>query len=1591
MAKTWKEVTENPSYQSLSDEDKERAREQYFYDVVAPNATNFDQIDKLKNQFDEDTAPELKESEQPDTWGDTLDKSLHHTGQRLKATAGGVLQATGEQDQKLAKSFRHIAEKGITPSTAFSALNIATDIPRIIQESLNPNLKKSREKLAPIGKEIADKAHKAIEENPYNVEDGSAQYFVGHGAETLFGNILPALGIGLLTKNANSGLAFMGGQVYGDKYAQSRSEGRDEEQASMDAAFYAFSETITEKIPLEMAIKGGKGFLAKVLKTGSAEGVTEVINSVMQRAYDEGIVSPETDLKSFIQALTNDEALRDYRDAVVIGSGVGSSMGAIAYPFTKDQPDQSTKPEQPPNKGFPDLPQWNESSAEPDTRGPLSRALDTANKSGAVEEAAAANAAAEMDETGLSEDQQPVVPEGNDIQTIPEPKGDIQAQINAMMDKKTPKDTVFVANGTEMPDNIPKDTRIVKGASGTLITTNNAKAEEFKINESDEVVAKILGYGQSKNQLDELVKQGDEPVTLVVSDKDGHPIHEEVTTKAGFEEAYTRLDADYPGQVTGHNAEEVLNNRKLRYQQEQDAAEQDQIESDFLTEQAENQKAMKLADKNKKKKAKQKAQNEKLMQERDKDIDNLTAEDPEYILKTNGKPFGSESTAKQAATNRGYSDASVTPYEDGFALVRKKPGTKENEGKNSNLLNDIESFKKTGNIITLNKKYGTDKSQAIRKTLNEGLPIVESNINKLANQLKTEREDRKEKIFKAEEKNKKLAEKAKEPVTPKRKDSSIYTVNTEDMGDIEVQVIRGLNGEIALFDDKGTREYNADFAKDKTDEEVIAYSYEPLGYKASTKVEDKPDHEKDKVDDVLEKARSGDKKSQEQLTNYGLSWDGNKPKYRLVGKKEADLVLSGEKVESNRGHGTTDITDNKDYPSVSVDSDHRVTFKQTDRFDSDIETDTKEKNKDKNEYHLANGYSLDDVETVEQRQSDGTWKAVYSDNSKVNMPTGEEIAEAAKEGLSTHSGNNLKAPSEAQIEADNYKKIPVKYDGIDIKIETAAGEKRKPEWPALKHHYGDVKQTEGNDGDAIDVFINKDNERTDTPVFIVNQQNKDGTFDEHKALLGFNNAEEARQGYLDNYSKDWTAPEVIPEYSMDEFKEWLKTGDHKKEAEGPVVNKSENIVNEKESIKPVDNLSKPDQETKAQSSPKPKKPNAGKAGRKPAKFDYDSLPDSNNPDTRTTLKADDKFVSGFAAYKVNGFDTDKNKVTITRIATKDDAGNWFNDAEDIGKPQTLSRGEFVRFYHHDLDSGTSDKTEEKLSKDKKSYVEFKTEFNRLRDKTLSEDLGSDESFAAGQEMTDLYQKYPEYQDKLNSDLEGNSPVKNKYPSPKTSEEINDIPINTIYISGRNDGFKYSVRGDGRYGMGDTLHKKEVDAIADLEHQIERQESAEKAEKAEKSKEEEVAKKEAEYISSFNGFLGKNKMIAGQRRKALEKNIRVFDRVFTRKEMIENRIAKGYRVTGEGKDRFFEKDGAGLNQKDITKTGMDYAEFLQNKDASSKKSNKPAKGLSLKNITIQQEYTVDGKTKKYAVNADVALKLTQSRLDDLVNLRGCVGG
>lgn len=141
-------------------------------------------------------------------------------------------------------------------------------------------------------------------------------------------------------------------------------------------------------------------------------------------------------------------------------------------------------------------------------------------------------------------------------------------------------------------------------------------------------------------------------------------------------------------------------------------------------------------------------------------------------------------------------------------------------------------------------------------------------------------------------------------------------------------------------------------------------------------------------------------------------------------------------------------------------------------------------------------------------------------------------------------------PTDAQKEAGNYKKGHIKVDGLNITIEQPKGSIRRgtdangKQWESEMHNtYGYIRGTESVDGDHIDIFLS-DNP-TEGNVFVVDQIDKDGSFDEHKVMYGFPDMESAKQAYLSNYEEGWQGLGSITEVKKEDFKKWIDSSKRK--------------------------------------------------------------------------------------------------------------------------------------------------------------------------------------------------------------------------------------------------------------------------------------------------------------------------------------------------------------------------------------------------------------------------------------------------------------
>lgn len=209
-----------------------------------------------------------------------------------------------------------------------------------------------------------------------------------------------------------------------------------------------------------------------------------------------------------------------------------------------------------------------------------------------------------------------------------------------------------------------------------------------------------------------------------------------------------------------------------------------------------------------------------------------------------------------------------------------------------------------------------------------------------------------------------------------------------------------------------------------------------------------------------------------------------------------------------------------------------------------------------------------DVESgaTEGEKSSAKGDVVPSGNG--DTPLSEKIATASAE-VNTE-------PTEAQKEAGNYKKGHVQVGTFDITIEQPQGSVRKgtdadgKQWESkMNNTYGYIRGAVGVDGDHIDVFLSNDIDGWNgRKVFVVDQYNPDGSFDEHKVMLGFNDADEAKSDYLANYEKGWEDGRRIDvtAVNLEDFEKWIESSKRKTKPFGEYSSVKKDVVERNEAL-----------------------------------------------------------------------------------------------------------------------------------------------------------------------------------------------------------------------------------------------------------------------------------------------------------------------------------------------------------------------------------------------------------------------------------------
>jgi hypothetical protein len=94
----------------------------------------------------------------------------------------------------------------------------------------------------------------------------------------------------------------------------------------------------------------------------------------------------------------------------------------------------------------------------------------------------------------------------------------------------------------------------------------------------------------------------------------------------------------------------------------------------------------------------------------------------------------------------------------------------------------------------------------------------------------------------------------------------------------------------------------------------------------------------------------------------------------------------------------------------------------------------------------------------------------------------------------------------------------IKFKGLEISIDRPEGfvqtgtNSKGEDWERVYlYDYGFIKDTEGGDGEDLDVFVGPNQDVED--VYIVTQNHDDGSFDEYKAFVGFESEDDALNAY----------------------------------------------------------------------------------------------------------------------------------------------------------------------------------------------------------------------------------------------------------------------------------------------------------------------------------------------------------------------------------------------------------------------------------------------------------------------------------------------
>jgi hypothetical protein len=184
----------------------------------------------------------------------------------------------------------------------------------------------------------------------------------------------------------------------------------------------------------------------------------------------------------------------------------------------------------------------------------------------------------------------------------------------------------------------------------------------------------------------------------------------------------------------------------------------------------------------------------------------------------------------------------------------------------------------------------------------------------------------------------------------------------------------------------------------------------------------------------------------------------------------------------------------------------------------------------------------------QRRDPDGIESEHGSRRAPIVVEGPEDMAAAAL---------RVRHPTEGAARAGNYRMAHVLVGGLEMSIETPMGGIRAgvdphgtPWTVRMPADYGYIKNSEGADGDHIDVYLGTHAHVAETlPVWVVDQKHVEtGVFDEHKCMIGFPDAVAARRAYIAGFSDGRGKDRIgaVTRMTWDDFIKWLTRGDAKK-------------------------------------------------------------------------------------------------------------------------------------------------------------------------------------------------------------------------------------------------------------------------------------------------------------------------------------------------------------------------------------------------------------------------------------------------------------